>query len=1688
MAFPVLQIAGLLYGAYRYFTKPKQKKASYKGGSIEVSATTNTPVPVVYGNCEVTGNIIYKEDTTSATNHLAVGLCEGEINAIESVRINGVNIPVYPETYEGCSYTPYYGTAAQTADARFTTSTMLITCAENNYVDEGDADTVQDWFSTSRLYIEHDKGDDKSKYLFLKFDISKLNITNATNDISNAYLRLYKTSVSLTANHTVYVYEMADDSWSEATIKWSNKPGFGDQITTVAGSLFNGAGQDYYDIDIKQWVIDTYDNDASKIVGIGMKVVNNASGVAQAVFAARDSAGAPVLRIGYAPKELASFAHTAYVALTVVDSALFKGHINDIKVSVQGKLIYDGDVSLNYSRTPAWIIYDLLTNARYGADIPTALINATSFSSVASYNDASVTTEDGVAEPRHRCDVVFDDKDTIGDRINDVLASFGGYLYMLDGKLNLGVDAAGSSSHSFTEDNIAAGSFQYWVIDKSQQPNDVSVMYYDAANDFKASYVNVKDQTLIDTYGRNFEEIQLRCINRYSQASRMAKYYLNKSSYSQYGCSFRASINNCDVAPGDICEITHAVAGWTAETFRIVSVQEYDNDELEVTCEEYDAALYSDDGLPYTPPEGGTLPNVNEIPPVITNLALTETYSLGDDGTYIPQISVTWTAPDYVFPLNFIVWWKLHSAATYKFWEMSTDAAAVISVPAADEYNVRIQTVNILTGLKTDFGTSPGDSITLAGKTAPPSDVSFNDINSTFYNKVYVEWLPITDNDLAYYELRTDTNWGNPTNRVWTGIATSYILENPAATAYTFHIKAKDLTGNYSNAADSITLTKSAPVLGTVTVEFSGKDCYVDWDHAYDEDFERYKIDVYSDAARTIKVHTAYISSPPYVYSYETNKVTNSGTPIRHPYFTITAIGSLSQTGYQNADDDNAAPTAPTGLTVTAGMGKLFISWTAIAANDILSYNIYAKTTSPANTLVGNVAGTNFTFDPEGENTYYVTVAGVDWFGEGTKCSEETQTTNPYALTNYKLDVPLTRDINFSVASSKAKWTTGTLYYEGSAYTIAAETTGTTDAFIYWDKDDPLKFNSSATAPALDDDIWVMAYFDGTDVYGAFAQKIIHGGLIQADSIEATKLSVSELSAISADLGTITAGTVTGATIQTSALAATGVKIDSDGITAYGSGVANFDLDSTTGLLIAKNVEFKTDNAAVPPITVTAKTEPPTAEEAAILIQDPDGVPVTTIGDQGSATFGGTVTVLDDIKVADKLIFDRTNDITVTVAAATAPLTYTMPDVDTNADFVMNAGAQTIAGVKTFSAFPVGPSSAPVSAYEFANKKYVDDNAGGSHAVLSATHTDTTAASVTRGDIITGQGAAPNTKWTRLAVGTNGYYLKSDGTDVSWAAVTATPAGSDSHVQYNNGGSLGGDAALTFDDSGGRLTYKCGKANSAIAFDTSSTDGKQDSLIVKNSAASTGEGELGASIGFCRNNSDVRTAAIVAKQTGSDGDQMGLSIYTHPSATGSAAIVEAIEINHDGHITLKNGATVFKIIDCPTLSMKEPASNPAVVETVKANGSGSTGVYGMKFNYSLSTTYSLYGSIRLPQDYKAGASLYPHINRIMTDTSANTTDVVRIGLEYTWCEEDGTMSNTSTPEKEIAVGADSTTKLIRSELDAISGSGKNPGSTMLFRLYREPVVTGTASEENMVITSLGFEYESDKLGSNATTV
>ena len=75
----------------------------------------------------------------------------------------------------------------------------------------------------------------------------------------------------------------------------------------------------------------------------------------------------------------------------------------------------------------------------------------------------------------------------------------------------------------------------------------------------------------------------------------------------------------------------------------------------------------------------------------------------------------------------------------------------------------------------------------------------------------------------------------------------------------------------------------------------------------------------------------------------------------------------------------------------------------------------------------------------------------------------------------------------------------------------------------------------------------------------------------------------------------------------------------------------------------------------------------------------------------------------------------------------------------------------------------------PIGAASTLLKSDGTDISWGTVNLLSAFHADTLAASVVRGDVIIGN-ATP--KWSRLAVGAADTFLRTDGTDVAWSAIT----------------------------------------------------------------------------------------------------------------------------------------------------------------------------------------------------------------------------------------------------------------------------------------------------------------------------
>ena len=152
--------------------------------------------------------------------------------------------------------------------------------------------------------------------------------------------------------------------------------------------------------------------------------------------------------------------------------------------------------------------------------------------------------------------------------------------------------------------------------------------------------------------------------------------------------------------------------------------------------------------------------------------------------------------------------------------------------------------------------------------------------------------------------------------------------------------------------------------------------------------------------------------------------------------------------------------------------------------------------------------------------------------------------------------------------------------------------------------------------------------------------------------------------------------------------------------------------------------------------------------------------------------------VMTNKEVADMLVFDETTAPSATAAkvklyakdkAGTTELFY-KNEAGTERD--LSAGGGGGGGATALDDLTdvtlTAPSDNDVLKYDAGSFQWINAPPQ-THALLSSEHSDTTAASVVRGDLITGQGASPT--WTRLALGSSGQYMRSDGTDAAWAVI-----------------------------------------------------------------------------------------------------------------------------------------------------------------------------------------------------------------------------------------------------------------------------------------------------------------------------
>lgn len=226
------------------------------------------------------------------------------------------------------------------------------------------------------------------------------------------------------------------------------------------------------------------------------------------------------------------------------DSELFPNQIPNISIKKKWKLInvpvnYD-PVSRTYSGTwngvwkkawsnnPAFILYDLITNQRYGLDQRELGVEIDKWSiyECAQYCDQMVPNGKGGTEPRYLCDVVIQSQIEAYQLIRDICSIFRGMSFWNGESLSIVIDKPRNPSYIFTNENVIGGEFTYTFASEKSMYTQCNVTFDDAQNFYAQDVEGVFDPEMTLRFGHNPTAITAIGCTRRSEANRRGRWIL----------------------------------------------------------------------------------------------------------------------------------------------------------------------------------------------------------------------------------------------------------------------------------------------------------------------------------------------------------------------------------------------------------------------------------------------------------------------------------------------------------------------------------------------------------------------------------------------------------------------------------------------------------------------------------------------------------------------------------------------------------------------------------------------------------------------------------------------------------------------------------------------------------------------------------------------------------------------------------------------------------------------------------------------------------------------------------------------------------------------------------------------------------------------------------------------------------
>jgi len=516
------------------------------------------------------------------------------------------------------------------------------------------------------------------------------------------------------------------------------------------------------------------------------------------------------------------------------DNDAYPNGIPNISAVVEGKKLFDPRTSgTSYSKNPALVLRDYLTNTEYGIGATSAEIDDTSFNTAANVCDENVTLAAGGTEKRYEAHGVIDTANQPKQIIEEILSSMAGSLYYSGGKWYVKAGAYSAPSDTLTEDDLRGAISIVTKPSRRDNFNAIKGVFLpdENYNWQPTDYPAITSSTFEEEDGseRVFNELDLTFTQSNTMAQRIAKIALYKSRQQlviQMPCKLTAFKHNI----GDTVMVTLDRYGFSSKVFEVTdwnfsnSVDDNGNAELgvDLTLRELASSVYdwSAEEADFVRDNTTLRSPFDLITPAVS--ASDEVRIINEEVITVMNIEVT--TSDF-----------LATQATVKAKKSTDSRFTSLGVADFDGDVVRFEMIDVEDGATYDIRarsiTAIGNRSGLAtathqvvGKTDIPSDVTNLSVN-IIGKEAHLSWTPTADLDLSHYVIRHSSATSGATFATARTVASK--ISRPANTAVvpaltgTYLIKAFDKGGRESrNAAQSIAIIESIEagnVIQTIT-------------------------------------------------------------------------------------------------------------------------------------------------------------------------------------------------------------------------------------------------------------------------------------------------------------------------------------------------------------------------------------------------------------------------------------------------------------------------------------------------------------------------------------------------------------------------------------------------------------------------------------------------------------------------------------------------------------------------------------------------------------------------------------------------------------------------------------------------------------------------------------------------------